>query len=237
MATEKLTERIIEKGAEPSKHVSAQAYLHTAQAGAFVPLVQALITGALMGLTVFGVAIKLRVIDAWFYALVATGLVTTATWILLGMHWYKLTNIDYLEKITGLDLNRDGKIGGGDERAAKEVERTIKINLQEVTPEGHLRVSIARFPLDPDTMSMLATALLGGLPFTERHWTGAGKPLSLAQFREIRAEMIARGMLEPANPKAPQQGYRLTRAGAAAMRSFAIDAAESDPPTNDVNMG
>jgi hypothetical protein len=196
------------------QRVSAQAYLHTAQAGAFVPLLQAAVTGLLIGLAMFAIFVKLRIDDAWLWGLIIFLLVTTGTWLLLQFHWFDLTR---LERSSGVDLNRDGIV----EQRTPGIARSVQVNIHEVTDNQHLRVVTARFPIDEARMAELAQGLLNGTPFTERQWSGNGKLLSLDEFRAIRSEMLKRGMLEMVNPRSPQQGYRLSKAGRAAMKELA----------------
>ena len=84
----------------------------------------------------------------------------------------------------------------------------------------------ARLPATMAQMQDLAAGLLAGQSFTERNFTGSGKPFSSANFRSLRDELVKRGMLAAVSDKDPRAGYRLTYAGKAAMRAFLPD----DPP-------
>jgi len=233
MTTEKYVERTITNGGgsgpDHSKTISAQEYLHSANAGAGVPLLQATITGLVIAIPVLVILLKNRVTDAWYWAAGVWALIQAITWIINQMHWFSLTNI---EKLTGIDLNKDGVIGDGKGMPGESV-RTIKINLHEISEGGYVSVTTARFPVDEESMAILAAGLLNGIPFAERYWIGAGKIFSQAQFRDIRSEMLKRGILELANPKSPQQGYQLTRAGRACMRDLASHPNITPPPPMD----
>jgi hypothetical protein len=209
---------LIERDDLHRQRVGEQAYLHTAQAGATLPLIQSTITGFLLGLAAFFVALKLRAEDAWFYGLITWLVVQVITWLILQWHWFSLTK---LEKLTGFDLNGDGVLGDQSRDIPQAVAKTVQVNVRETTNDGHLRVTVARFPIDEARLAQLAQGLLAGTPFAERFWTGSGKLLALSEFREMRTEMLKRGMLEQVNPKTPARGYRLSRAGRAAMRELA----------------
>lgn len=203
---------------------SEKAFLHTQQAGAILPLLQSVITGALVGLLALAVLLVLRARDAWIWALLIGLSVTTLVWAALQLHWYWLTRI---EKMTGMDLNGDGMIG---QEPARETSHTVRVNVEEIR-QGHVRIVTARFPVDEWMMQDLAKGLLAGIPFAERHWTGRGKPFSLREFRLTRDEMLKRGLIRPVSEKSNLQGYELTKTGLAVMRQLA----GSHSPTPDEN--
>ena len=209
------------------QRVSEQAYLHTSQAGAWVPLQQAGISGLLAGAFVMAICLKLNIQDGWFYALIGCMGVTIVMWTVLQFHWFNLTA---LEKFTGVDIDGDGAVGEPQEAAVK----TVQVNVLEMTENGHVRVTVARFPLDEARLANLAKGLLQGTPFAERFWTGTDKPLdsrlSLDEFRAVRTEMLQRGLLAPVNPRATKQGYQLTRPGRAAMKELAAMGDNSPTP-------
>jgi hypothetical protein len=213
----------------PQDDIAAQAYLHTLQAGAWVPLQQAGITGALAGLLVTLVCLKYRVTDWWFIGLIVMSGVTIVMWGALQKHWFSLTTVK-LENMTGLDLNRDGKIG-------QAKTHSVRVNIHESNDNGYQqRTQAVNLPIDEQTLATFASALLGGRPLTEREWAGSGKPLSIEQFREMRGEMLKRGLAALSNPKSPQQGYKLTRAGRAVMEHFAAlgQTPSPTPPADDL---
>lgn len=203
--------------AEPMNQVEAK-YLHTPEAGVFVPLLQATITGLLFALAVLVVVLWQHVTDGYIFALLTWIGITLLCWMLLQRHWWTLTAI---ERYTGMDLNQDGVIG---DPAPGPEKHTVDISLWDKKPGGFDQVDIVTLPFDENELATLAAGLQAGKPFTEREWCGSGKPLSSGQFRTARAEMLKRGMIELSSPKDPRRGYRLTRPGMAAIRYFA-------PPT------
>jgi hypothetical protein len=201
----------------PQPQIKEQEYLHTAIAGAVLPFIQSLITGLLLGLIVLVVTLWKGFNDWLVYSLLTWLIVTALTWLTLQRHWWSLTAI---ERFTGWDINHDGIIGDDPQPASRH---SVLVDVSQKNAGGFDRIDTARLPFSEDNITALAVGLLAGRPFTEREWTGAGRPLSVGQFREARTEMQKRGLIEQVNPKAPQQGYKLTYAGGAVMRHFASD--------------
>jgi hypothetical protein len=59
-----------------------------------------------------------------------------------------------------------------------------------------------------------------GRTFSEKEWCGAGRPFSVNGFRELRSEMIRRGLLARKSEKDHRQGYELTEDGKAVLGQF-----------------
>lgn len=192
---------------------SSKAFLHTLGAAAWVPLAQALITGAMVtvALIFFMVAWNVR---NWFTWSLGIGLVTAlVVWMYSMRHWFNLTK---LELLTGLDLNRDGAIGEAKPAPSSEPQ-TVKVTLNRISQDGHFSGEYFDLPGTMDQMKLLADGLLNGTPFTEREWAGAGKPYSAAGFRDLRKEFVRRGLIELASEKDARQGYVLTDDGSQFM--------------------
>lgn len=102
---------------------------------------------------------------------------------------------------------------------AKEMSVTnIKLNTSE--DEGSYQLKYIKLPVPEHKLSALAQGLINGMPFSERQWTGLGKPFSSSEFRDLRNEMSKRGLINPVSFKDPRQGYALTAAGRAIMRHY-----------------
>ena len=188
-------------------------YLHTTQAGAWLPFTQATLTGVILGVAVAVLGLILRTQHPETPGLVIGLLAWAGTWLQLQRHWFSLTG---LEKLTGLDLDNNGTIGEPPE---------IRVRISEVNDGGHYHETIAHLPATLEQMQALAAGLLAGDPFSERTWTGSGRPFSVDGFRALRSELIKRGLLAVASPKDPRQGFILTAVGRQTMRAFI-----SDPP-------
>lgn len=193
--------------------IMAQSYLHTHAAGAFVPLVQSSITGALAMLLVGAGVIKFRVADGWFWVLIAWVSITTVAWLVLQRHWFALTMVG-LEAV--IDTGNGDDVIGFEQTARHKIIVDVKD-----TKDGRYEMQSAYLPVSEDEMIELACALLRGQSFSEKGWTGTGKMFSVDQFRNMRIEMLKRGILAPASSKDARQGYVLTRAGRAVMEHFA----------------
>lgn len=195
----------------PSGHAERQ-YLHTTQAGVKVPLAQTFATGLIVYVVAQIFMLLLDVLDGWKWALAFGALALLTSWFISYRHWFGLTRV---EEWTGWDINGDGSIG-------EPETHVVRIEMQRIEENGHLNVT-KRFdlPLSEDELVSLARGLMTGVPFSEREWTGSGKLLSLSRFRELRSEMIRRGLLDLANGKDARQGYALTADGEAIMRDYA----------------
>jgi hypothetical protein len=188
-----------------------RAFLHTYAAAAFIPFVQASITGVLIGICIL---VVLWVSDNWQYlewSLVAGVVVWAIVWVLLQTRWLSLTAI---ERVVNMDINNDGYIGD----APRDI---VRVQINQTHPDGRVTWTNADLPASLQQLSILAAGLINGLPFAEAKWSGAGKPFSLSEFRALRDEMIARGLLAQANTKDIRQGYTLTAAGRAVMKHYA----------------
>lgn len=191
---------------DPQANEPARAHLFTPAAGVLLPVLQALITGALFALAGWGYAWLLKAGEAWRWGLgVGLGAAVLAWLAMLG-RWLDLTAP--LERLTRIDLNRDGYIGRPD---------TIRV---EVTSEDRRQTTVAEIPY-ASKLPDFARGLLAGAPISERHWSGAGALFSQSEFRQVRDIFIARGWLRWSNPEAPQQGLELTPGGRAALRALA----------------
>lgn len=196
-------------------------YLHTIQAGVVLPLLQAVITGGLGGIVLLVLSVKFRWRDAWLHALLFWLIVTALTWLYLQRHWLLMA----FERITGADLNRDGRIGGDLHEAATPV---VRVKLDEIKENRHFQQHTYNIPATLDQMAELAKGVLEQeIAFSERSWAGSGKPFSSAEFRNLRSELIRRDLVVLANPKDSRLGYAFTAKGRAVLRGF-LD--ESSPP-------
>ena len=189
---------------------SDRRYLHTLTAGAWLPVVQSLITGIIVFVLVLVIGLMFRFRSPWAWSVVIGGLAVVMTWFILAKHWYKLTD---LETWTGIDFNRDGVIGDYLPNPTRRDE--VRVYVSEITAAGHVtgNQKIIDFPCSGEQLQQLAEGLLNGVPLAERGWTGAGRPFSTAGFRSVRAELIKRGLVALASDKDTRRGYVLTVAG------------------------
>lgn len=198
--------RPLEPELPPAPQESDRAHLFTTAAGLLLPLGQALITGALAGLAAGCYAALLSAPGAWRWGVgVGVGVIVLA-WVVMLWRWLDLTRP--LEKLTGLDLNRDGHIAKPE---------TIRV---AVTSEDRKHTTIAELPY-LSKLPDFARGVLAGDPISERHWSGAGALFSQSEYRQVRDLLLSRGWLYWNNADAPQQGLTLSPGGRAALRALA----------------
>lgn len=191
-------------------------YLHTYSAGALLPLMQAVITGLIVTVAVYVLLVVFGMywLDAGKPALVVGIVVVVWRWWVLQGHWFALTARDLV-----MDMADNGQLDGSYQAEAEDEPRGV-IRIQLVKENGHIGESID-LPCDDEQLSLMAKGLLAGMPFTERYWTGRGKPFSSPQFRTLKDVMIKRGLAEYKHETDPRQGIRLTDEGRAVMERFA----------------
>jgi len=224
MKTYQQTENVNPSPSQPI--INNRQYLHTVSAGAWLPLAQATLTGVIIGLCILVIGFALDARHPETPALVIGVIAWAVSWLLLQRHWFGLTAI---EKLIGMDLNRDGAIGKPEPRETPE----IRVRLSQVKPDGHYQENIITLPASQRQLEALADGLTNcGMPFSERRWTGAGNPFSVDEFRALRSAMIRGRMLTLANEKDPRQGYILTPEGEQTMKRI-LEASPSPTPPMD----
>jgi hypothetical protein len=196
-------------------------FLHTVQAGVWLPFLQSTITGALAGVLLWILAIQFRWRDAWFHGLIFWLVIQVATWLYLQRHWILMT----FERIAKIDVNHDGRIGAAPGAQDQEIPE-VRVRIEHIKQDGHYQQDVVRLPATLEQMHALAEGIKSGLPFTERNFTGSGRPFSINQFRALRSEMIRRGLLSLGDAKDARQGFQVTEEGKAVLDGFL----DSPPP-------
>ena len=196
----------------PDRH-----YLHTIGAGAWLPFLQATITGVILGSLALVLAFHWRVRSPWTWGGLVAVIAWALCWLMLQRHWFTLT----AERLTGLDLNRDGEIG---KPTGHKQPEEVRIRISQVK-DGSFQESIYTLPGSRYQLRQLAEGLLEyNRPFTPREWTvGKYAPFTDPQFRILRAEMIKRGLVAPASGKDARRGFVLTVVGRRVMTGFLDD--------------
>jgi hypothetical protein len=93
--------------------------------------------------------------------------------------------------------------------------------IQVVGPAGSFQGAWAEFDIEPAKLRRAALRVLAAGSFSLSTLGGAGKPLSRAEFENLRAEFIKRGLAVWVNPDAHSQGCVLTLAGKAVIKRLA----------------
>lgn len=194
-------------------------YLHTLVAGAWLPFVQSTLTALVIAIGTWVITyfvFDLR--DPHKWAITIFVIVWIYMLVTLQRHWLNLTTV---EEFFQQDINGDGVIGEATEQQSAKPRRVV-IQLDTVKEDGHYQVgdssALVNLPCSDDQLYTLAQGLSNGMSFSEKVWTGNGKPFSTADFRNLRAEMFKHNLIEYVNEKDKRQGIRLTSAGAAVMK-------------------
>lgn len=199
----------------PAPPYSDRQFLHTYQTAAWVPLVQASVN-AFMAMVLMAAILFLLEVSLYDYPkpLLITGAITwVLSWGYSLRRWFSLTA---LERRLQIDLNGDGKV--------EEIKPagSVRVQIDEVKANGHVEQSkLFTLPCSEEDLAVIAAWTRAGVPFSEREYTGKGKPFSRDSFRELRSEMLKRGMLAPSSLKSNNQGYDWTRAGRAVLEHYA----------------
>jgi hypothetical protein len=214
---------------QPTRPHAEREYLHTFTAGALLPMAQATLMGFVVFLVAWMIArIVFDAVDPHKWAVIPGAGVWVWNLFKLFHHWLNLTTI---ETVLQKDINGDGVIGPVSQPAAQNEPRKIRIQVEQVT-EGRYQSNTIDFPCDDEQLYTLAMGLNNNIPFSERAWTGAGKPFSTNEFRELKNVMKTHELIEYVSEADPRQGMRLTAKGKALMEKIALPspAPETDAP-------
>jgi hypothetical protein len=192
---------------QTARAVPVRVHYATREPGLILPAGQAFVTAALVGLAVLVVGFALGWFRPWLWALVAWALVLPGTWLFLLADWRRL--IHRLEDYTGRDLDQDFVVG--------EPEH-VRV---EISENNGQHVKFLDLPCSTEQLSTMAREVLRGVPLSEAHWIGVGKPFNRGQFAELRSQMLKRGLLVWNVQGAPARGCSLTSSGRAAFRYLA----------------
>lgn len=196
----------------PATYADRQ-FLHTFLAGALLPLVQAVITAVMVGLGTMTLLLLFDAVDVVKPTLVVAAIACVLSWLYLQRRWLTLTS---LELLTGLDLNNDKQIG-----EPVKASPVVRIQIDQLTNNGHIQqTKMFDLPISEEKLRVLANGLLNGVPFSEREWTTVRRLLSSQGFRDLRSQMLRRGLLEVKSDKDHRVGFHLTEHGWAVMRQF-----------------
>ena len=194
-----------------------QGRADTLEAGVYVPTLQAVVLGLAWGIVAGMVAGAVAFWQSWPWWVVP--LVGAASSALVGA--YHLTGgiqlrQSLLWKREELRRDPDGDVVGQPALALEPV--TVRLELTGPEPG---RTQFLNLDIGPERMSQLCRSVLAGRSLSEGEWTGAGRPFSRAEFRNLRGLLIERGLVRWNNDRAKAQGVTLTAAGRAVFRKLA----------------
>jgi hypothetical protein len=198
-------------------------YLHTLVAGALLPFWQALISGAIAFVAALIIMLAIRSSEPFLSTGIVAVLVLAAVWLAAQWRWFTLT----AERMTGVDLNRDGVIG--DARRA-EPRREVRVRLQD-TRNGRYSEQVQDYPASMEQLQRLAIGILKlDAPFTVRRWCsevdGGEKVFTQAEFQELRSAFLKartldnKPLLAAASKARAQKGYEFTDEGRQVLEAF-----------------
>lgn len=205
----------------PQHPHAEREYLHTFTAGVLVPMAQAtsLAIGVFAGIWLIG-----RVVFDAVDPLICATPLAVITWLgvlfLLFRHWLQLTAIPAIQNAIN-DFVDDGQLNNSVQPSAQSEARKVRIEVQKID-RGHFQSNTIDFPCDDEQLYTLAMGLMNNIPFTERAWTGAGKPFSTNEFREVKDVLKKHLLVEYVSDADPRQGMRLTAEGRALMEKIAL---------------
>ena len=195
--------------APPAIEPQPPVKLHSLEAGVWLPILQAGITGIFIGASV---AIVAYLADwpkpfAWF----AAGYIFSQAVVWMALLWRWLGLTARVEQAIDIDLDGDGYTGPAP---------TLRVELAKDN-DGGRQIAIMDLPTTPEKLSTLAHGLLAGLPLSEGTWCGRNGLFTRGEWRAVRAQLQARGLVSLAQDRDHRSGYQLTPAGQSAMRYFA----------------
>lgn len=177
--------------------------------GVLVPVLQALITSAILAALGLLLAVLL---GAAFVTCVEifTGVFLLAllgAWLSYRGHWMYI-----IESVLLADLNHDGQIGAPVQEDPKPI---LHISVDRQNGADYIDLPFA------DRLPELARGLAAGRPFTFAAWGGKGRLFSQPEWGELTAVMVERRLAVWKNPRAHNQGLDLSASGRAVFRRLA----------------
>ena len=176
-------------------------------AGAILPLLQALITALLVGLAAGNLA-ALASLPAAARVGLSTGALAAA------LYW--LASLVTWRRVELLSCEPWNPAPEPDPAPVWEPAPPVRIEVLEGKATRFVDL-----PASEAQLIDLAAGLLEGQTLSEAAWTGGGRPFTRAEFANLRAELMRRGLAAWNNPHTPARGAALTAPGRAVMRHYA----------------
>ena len=175
-----------------------------------MPALQCLLTGLLSALAA-GTLAALLGGNGWKWAAGVGSLALLAAWLSYRGDWNSR-----LERLLGLDLNRDGVIGAPEPEPAAQ-----PVRIELIGDEGR-KGDFIDLPASPEKLKALASGIINHQrQFALSFWVGSGQLFSRGEFEGLRAAMLARGLAKWKREGAVNQGVELTPQGRAVLRYLA----------------
>jgi hypothetical protein len=215
-------QEVVQQAPDPE----GRGFLYQREAGIFVPLGQALVTGFLAFILVFMIVWLITdfamILDGWK---VAGGLAVVVGTIVCFLQWrYGLRHWAY-----NADLNTALVVPVEPDAPITKSKHMIELDIVRKDKDGYKR-STASFPLSDALMVQVTLVLLSGRGFSERGMTGKGSLLTPKQWEAVIDTLEENGIIELVNTEAAQQGYQLTEEGYEIMTKWLKQMGVNPPP-------
>jgi hypothetical protein len=179
-----------------------------------VPLLQATVTGVLVG-TAAGAGTRALARDNPGAVGLATGASVAAfSWLSYRADW-----AERIRAILGIETTHQAEA-----IQAAAYNQTVRV---EVISDNAHAGDFLDLPGGRDRLITLAQGLTAGKSFTVRNWAGGGGLYAGATFDRLREELIARGLARWQSEHDHRGGVELTAKGRATMRGLSLT---SSPP-------
>ena len=162
--------------------------LHTFPISIFIPFSQALLTGVVTGIFALAFALTFHKEKPLLWLLWGFLIPTALLWMLLLKRWLKLTDwLPTMERITNLDINRDGYIGHALPLTEPMPEpKEITVTVRDVSDRGSLSVMRYDLPADEAQLTAFALGVGQGVSLAEANWIGPAHPFTRDEYRAFR---------------------------------------------------
>jgi len=182
-----------------------------------LPLVQAVISGFYWAWVPTGIAVVILAAakaKIWWWLLVPI-ILAVSTLAISGRYWFRLyekdrETLEFIERFTGLDLNRDGEVG------------KPKTTIVEIIDREKRHKYEVELPVDEDVMAEIARAILesGGRYNFSRRDMMARSSISDDAFDKLQKEFLWRKWAAYRSEGKPNSGVELLAVGRAVLRHY-----------------
>lgn len=168
--------------------------------------------------------------DTFGWIMIVLGIITTGliTWALIWDVLIRKTDaIRYLfdsAKYLDRDRTNDLLIALGLKPMPERSQQTT-ITIDKRDQHGALEQTriIPDVPISNEQLVKLAHGLIyEGAPFSRREWADKRGVMTDTQYRNLHSTFLARGLIEPKDPKNLNNGYVLTQSGREMMQQYAL---------------
>lgn len=181
--------------------------------GVAVPGLQCLITGVLSGLAVGTLAAWMNG-NGWRWGFGSFVVLTFLSWI-----WYRQGWNDRLERMLGIDMNRDGRIGPLPPPPVSVEPEKVTIELVQNRGQIGQRGDEIDLPY-PDKLPAFAQQVLEGRAYSQSVLVGTGKLFSRPEYDALINALVTGGLMRWKNPDHHNVGAVPTLAGRAVLKHF-----------------